>query len=178
MAQIEHDERYTRSAEFVGILERLWGASENVSVDGCYRRLEEDYGTPKPSYGRPILVNATGSPAGFAYAASHSDLAFVTNPTGADIDAAIPALPNHVGALKAQARAVGCKIRTIINPMIVCRPIEEAQDYHAAILAHADADAVRNFVAHHAAGDSRAWTNHRADHRVHGGNVQFIGSCG
>ncbi|QGY01925.1 LLM class flavin-dependent oxidoreductase [Methylobacterium mesophilicum SR1.6/6] len=177
MTQIEHDERYMRSAEFAGMLERLWGASENVTVDGRYWRLEEAYVTPKPAYGRPILVNATGSPAGFAYAAAHSDLAFVTSPAGADIDAAIPALPDHIGALKAQARAVGREIRTIINPMIVCRPTEkEARDYHAAILAHADADAVRNFVAHHAAGDSRAWTNHRADHRVLGGNVQIIGS--
>lgn len=147
------------------------------AYEGRYWRLEDAYVSPKPRFGRPILVNATGSPAGFAYAAAHSDLVFITSPAGAEIDAAVAALPAHVAKLKSEARAFGREVRAIINPMIVCRPTErEARDYHAAILAHADTEALQGFVAHHAAGDSRAWTGHKAEHRVLGGNVQIIGS--
>ncbi|MEH2549817.1 FMNH2-dependent dimethyl sulfone monooxygenase [Bradyrhizobium sp. AZCC 2262] len=177
MTQIEHDERYARSTEFTNILKRLWEASENVSLEGEYWRLEDAYVSPKPRYGRPILVNATGSPAGFTYAARHSDLVFITSPAGAEIEATIAALPAHVAKLKGRAAEFGRDVRAIINPMIVCRPTEkEARDYHAAILSHADHEAVRNFITHHAVGDSQAWTNHKAEHRILGGNIQIIGS--
>lgn len=177
IAQIEHDERYVRADEFVGIVERLWASHENVSIDGRYWKLEEAFVSPRPKYGRPILVNATGSAAGFDYAARHSDLVFITSPAGAEIEAALAALPDHVAALKAKAKAAGREVRAIINPMIVCRPTEqEARDYHAAILAHADTQAVEGFIAHHAVGDSQAWRNHKNEHRVLGGNIQIIGS--
>lgn len=175
--QIEHDARYARAAEFIGIVERLWASSENVTVDGEFWKLNEAFVSPRPKYGRPILVNATGSPAGFDYAAQHSDLVFITSPAGAEIEAALAALPDHVANLKARAKAAGREVRAIINPMIVCRPTEqEAKAYHAAILAHADTGAVEGFLAHHAAGDSQAWKNHKGEHRVLGGNIQIIGS--
>lgn len=175
--QIEHDERYARADEFIGIVERLWSSTENVTIDGRYWKLEEAFVSPRPRYGRPILVNATGSPAGFAYAARHSDLVFITSPAGAEIEAALAALPAHVGALKASAREAGRDVKAIINPMIVCRPTErEAKDYHAAILAHADTGALQGFLDHQSAGDSRAWLNHKSEQRVLGGNIQIIGS--
>ncbi|WP_454916449.1 LLM class flavin-dependent oxidoreductase [Xanthobacter sediminis] len=175
--QIEHDERYARADEFIGLVERLWSSTENVTVDGRYWKLEDAYVSPRPKYGRPILVNATGSPAGFAYAAQHSDLVFITSPAGAEIEAALAALPAHVGALKAKAREAGREVKAIINPMIVCRPTEqEAKDHHAAILAHADPGALQGFLDHQAAGDSQAWLNHKGEHRVLGGNIQIIGS--
>ncbi|MGR7997213.1 MULTISPECIES: LLM class flavin-dependent oxidoreductase [unclassified Xanthobacter] len=174
---IEHDARYARADEFIGMVERLWASSENVTIDGQYWKLEEAFVSPRPKYGRPILVNATGSAAGFAYAAQHSDLVFITSPAGAEIEAALAALPAHVGALKAKAREVGREVRAIINPMIVCRPTEqEAREYHAAILAHADTEALQGFLDHHAAGDSQAWRNHKGEHRILGGNIQIIGS--
>jgi dimethylsulfone monooxygenase len=176
-AQIEHDERYLRADEFTDILKRLWAATDNVSYAGRYWRLEDAYVTPRPRYGRPVLVNATGSPAGFAFAAKNSDLVFVTSPAGAEIEAALTVFPDHVSGLKAQATALGRQVRAIVNPMIVCRPTEkEARDYHAAILAHADREAVENFVTHNRIGDSLAWKNHRPEQRVLGGNIQIIGS--
>ena len=65
------------AGEFTELMKALWASDENVSRDGKYWRLIEAFVTPKPRYGRPLLVNATGSPAGIAYAAQHSDLVFI-----------------------------------------------------------------------------------------------------
>src|ERR1700724_2925133 len=88
-------------------------------------------------------LNATGSPAGINYAAAHSDLVFITSPAGHEIDAALAALPAHNAVIKAAGAARARELRTIINPMIVCRETDrEAQRYHAAILDEADQGAV------------------------------------
>lgn len=175
--QIEHDRRYAVSDEFVRILKTLWATDANVTFDGEHWRLADAYVSPRSLYARPVLVNATGSPAGFDFAAKHSDLVFITSPAGAEIDAAIAALPSHVAKLKTRARAFGREVRALINPMIVCRPTEkEAHERHTAIVAAADTEAVQNFVAHHAVGDSQAWRAHKDEHRILGGNIQIIGS--
>jgi FMNH2-dependent dimethyl sulfone monooxygenase len=139
--------------------------------------LENAFVTPKPRYGRPVLVNATGSPAGVAYAAAHSDLVFITSPAGHKIDAALGVLPAHNAAIKAAGAKRGRKLRTIINPMIVCRETDrEAQQYHQAILEAADHGAIEGFVTHQRAGDAVAWKAHGDQHRALGGNIQIIGS--
>jgi dimethylsulfone monooxygenase len=133
--------------------------------------------TPKPRYGRPILVNATGSPAGFGYAATHSDLVFITSPAGHEIDAALVALPAHTAAIKATGAEHGRQLRTIINPMIVCRQTDrDAQLYHDSILNAADLGAIEGFVSHQRSGDAVAWKAHGDKHRALGGNIQIIGS--
>jgi FMNH2-dependent dimethyl sulfone monooxygenase len=98
---IEHDRRYEMAGEFVDILCRLWGEVEDLTLRGKFWSLEQAFVTPKPRYGRPLLVNATGSPAGIDYAARHSDFVFITSPAGHEIDAAIEALPAHNTAIKA-----------------------------------------------------------------------------
>jgi FMNH2-dependent dimethyl sulfone monooxygenase len=109
--------------------------------------LENAFVTPKPRYGRPVLVNATGSPAGITYAATYSDLVFITSPAGHEIDAALQALPAHNTAIKAAGVERGRQLRTIINPMIVCRETDrEAQRYHKAILGAADRGAIEGFA--------------------------------
>ncbi|MFT4268431.1 MAG: LLM class flavin-dependent oxidoreductase [Xenophilus sp.] len=176
-AQLPHDERYRQSAEFVGILERLWSATGNLSVQDAHWQLENAYVTPRPRFGRPLLVNATGSSAGFDFAARHSDLVFVTSPAGAQFDAALAALPAHVAQLKHKALAQGRQVRALINPMIICRPgEEEARRHYRDILRHADDAAVDGFVASMTGGDSQAWRGHRREERVLGGNIQIIGS--
>jgi alkanesulfonate monooxygenase SsuD/methylene tetrahydromethanopterin reductase-like flavin-dependent oxidoreductase (luciferase family) len=72
-----------------------------------------------------VLVNATGSPAGIAYAAAHSDMVFITNPAGHEIDSALAALPAHNAVIKAER---GRQLRTIINPMIVCRETHRVEE--------------------------------------------------
>jgi FMNH2-dependent dimethyl sulfone monooxygenase len=91
-AQIDHDQRYAMADEFTELMQALWASQENVSREGRYWRLIDAFVTPKPRFGRPLLVNATGSPAGIAYAAKHSDLVFITSPGGGRVDAAIAAL--------------------------------------------------------------------------------------
>jgi dimethylsulfone monooxygenase len=174
---IEHDRRYEMAGEFTDIVSRLWGATENLTLQGKFWSLEDAFVTPKPRYGRPVLVNATGSSTGIAYAATHSDLVFITSPAGHEIDAALRALPAHNAAIKAAGLERGRQLRTIINPMIVCRETDrEAQRYHQAILDAADRGAVEGFVSHQRAGDAVAWQAHGDQHRALGGNIQIIGS--
>lgn len=174
---IPHDQRYTMAAEFVSIMEHLWSDTENWSHQGQFWSLADAYVTPKPRFGRPILVNASGSPAGFDFAGRFSDLAFITSPAGADLGPALAALPAHTAAIRAAARAHGRTLRTVINPMIVCRPTEaEARRYHAEITGAADEGAIDGFVAKEDAADSQAWRGHRREHRALGGNVHLVGS--
>ena len=98
---IDHDRRYEMAGEFAEIVCRLWGAADDLTLQGKFWSVEQAFVTPKPRFGRPVLVNATGSPAGIAYAAAHSDLVFITSPAGHEIDAALTVLPAHNAALKA-----------------------------------------------------------------------------
>lgn len=176
-AHIEHDRRYEMAGEFVDILCRLWGESENLTLQGKFWSLEQAFVTPKPRFGRPVLVNATGSPTGIDYAARHSDLVFITSPAGHEIDAAIEVLPAHNAAIKAAGAKRGRTLRTIINPMIVCRETDrEARRYHQAIIEAADRGAIEGFVSHQRSGDAVAWKAHGDTHRALGGNIQIIGS--
>jgi FMNH2-dependent dimethyl sulfone monooxygenase len=174
---IEHDRRYEMAGEFTDMLCRLWGAADDLTLQGKFWSVERAFVTPKPLYGRPILVNATGSPAGIEYAATYSDLVFITSPAGHEIDAALVALPAHNALIKAAGAAKGRALRTIINPMIVCRETEqEAQRYHQAILDAADRGAIAGFVGHQRSGDAVAWQQHGDTHRALGGNIQIVGS--
>jgi alkanesulfonate monooxygenase SsuD/methylene tetrahydromethanopterin reductase-like flavin-dependent oxidoreductase (luciferase family) len=174
---IEHDRRYEMAGEFTDMLCRLWGAADDLSLQGKFWSVEKAFVTPKPRFGRPVLVNATGSPAGIEYAATHSDMVFITSPAGHEIDAAFDALPVHNAVIKAAGAKRGRKLRTIINPMIVCRETDrEAQRYHQAILDAADRGAIGGFVSHQRSGDAVAWKAHGDQHRALGGNIQIIGS--
>ena len=177
MAAIEHDTRYALAGEFTEIMLRLWSSPDNFTHSGDFWRLKDAFVTPKPMHGRPILVNATGSHAGIAYAARYSDLVFITSSGGADIEAALDVLPAHNVAIKSAAAAHGRSVRTIINPMIICRETErEARDLYDAILARADDGALDGFMHSHAVGDSRSWRGHQRAQRAVGGNIQLIGS--
>lgn len=174
---IAHDRRYEMAGEFTDMLCRLWGAADDLTLQGKFWSVEKAFITPKPRFGRPVLVNATGSQAGIAYAAAHSDLVFITSPAGHEIDAALAALPAHNAIIKAAGARRGRELRTIINPMIVCRETDrEAQRYHQAILDAADRGAIEGFVAHQRGGDAVAWKAHGDTHRALGGNIQIIGS--
>jgi FMNH2-dependent dimethyl sulfone monooxygenase len=179
-SQIEHDRRYELTDEFVQVVQRLWSETENYSYEGERWRLENAFVTPKPLYGRPILVNATGSEAGISFAARHSDLVFITSPTGSEIESALESLPAHITNIKCQARAQGREIRTLINPMVVCRETEaEARAYYQAIVDDADPASAPQGSGRFAS-DAHAWRGRAGrdgpDQRALGGNIQIIGS--
>jgi len=175
--QIAHDMRYVMASEFTEMMKALWASNENLSVEGQYWRLIDAFVTPKPRFGRPLLVNATGSPAGIAYAAKHSDLVFITSPGGGQVDAALAALPKHNDEIKSKAAELEREVKTIINPMIICRSTEqEARAYYDSIVAAADVEAIEGFIGRRLSGDAKGWKTDLGAYRAVGGNMQIVGS--
>lgn len=175
--QIEHDERYRMAEEFTDLLKGYWFSDQPLSHRGEFWSTEAGWVTAKPCYGRPILVNATGSQAGMNYAAKHSDLVFITSPAGAEIEAALSVLPQHAARVKAAARERQRDVKTLINPMVICRPTEqEARQYYQDIVNGQDKQAVDNFFAAAQKRDSQAFTGHQRDQKIVGGNIQLVGS--
>ena len=175
--QIAHDTRYVMASEFTEMMKALWASNENLSVEGRYWRLIDAFVTPKPRFGRPLLVNATGSPAGIAYAAKHSDLVFITSPGGGQVDAALAALPKHNDEIKSKAAELEREVKTIINPMIICRSTEqEARAYYDSIVAAADVEAIEGFIGRRLSGDAKGWKTDLGAYRAVGGNMQIVGS--
>ncbi|HMK78288.1 MAG TPA: LLM class flavin-dependent oxidoreductase [Xanthobacteraceae bacterium] len=177
-SRIEHDRRYELAAEFIEVLQRLWGESENFSFSGLSSwKLKDAFVTPKPLYGRPILVNATGSDAGIAFASRYSDVVFITSPAGSDIESALQALPAHTARIKQAARDLGREVRLLINPMVISRDTEsETQAYYDAIIAHADPVAsMQRFDS-----DAHAWKGRVGrdsdTRRAIGGNIEVKGT--
>jgi len=176
--RIEHDQRYVMAEEFVTALEELWHADENFSHEGQFSwRLHEAFVTPKPRYGRPILVSATGSDAGIRFAGRHSDIVFITSPSGVNIHQALESIPPLAQRLRQSAAENGRRIRTLLNPIVMCRPTEkEAWAYHDAIIAHADpCHRYDSFDS-----DAHAWRGRDAadalKRRAIGVNLHLVGS--
>jgi FMNH2-dependent dimethyl sulfone monooxygenase len=177
MDRIDHDARYDRAEEFSSIMEELWDGSDNVTFAGRFYKVQGAYISPRPRYGRPIMVSASASPAGFAYAARHSDIVFTSSPAGAAFESAIQALPAHTAAIQTAYAAAGRGGRIIIFPLVICKPTRsEAFDYRDAIVAQADVASVRAYTARHTGGDAHGWPKHVPADRVLGGHIQIIGS--
>ena len=177
IARPDHGRRYEMADVFTTRLKQLWAATENLSIDGLYWAMQAAYVTPKPRFGRPILVNATGSVEGIAFAAKHSDIVFITSPSGNQMADALESLPAHTAAIRAAAHEAGRRVRTIINPMVVCRPTEEeAIQYRDAIIDAADIGAVDGFAAATRGGDAVAWRNAKRRFPALGGNLHVVGS--
>lgn len=176
--RIEHDERYVLADEFVQVVKRLWNETEAFSFAGRSSwRLHEAFVTPKPLYGRPILVSATGSDAGIRFAARHSDLVFITSPAGVNIDQALDSVPPLVDRLRMSAAECGRRVRTVLNPIVICRATEkEAWAYHDAIVAHVDA--THRYDSFDS--DAHAWRGRDATdavkRRAIGVNLHVVGS--
>jgi FMNH2-dependent dimethyl sulfone monooxygenase len=82
---IEHDKRYEIADEFMDAMKQLWSSTENINFNGKHYQMRKGFVSPKPKYGRPVLVNASSSGVGVEFAAKHSDLLFITRPAGSDI---------------------------------------------------------------------------------------------
>jgi FMNH2-dependent dimethyl sulfone monooxygenase len=177
--RIEHDRRYELAAEFLDAVQQLWAQPENFSFapELSSWKLDKAFVTPKPKYGRPLLVNATGSDTGIDFAARYSDVVFITSPAGSEIEAALAALPAHTARVKATAAKHGRKIRTLINPMVICRESEaEARAYHDAIVAHGDEGSFHRFDSDAHAWRGNAEQRNQAAARAVGGNIAMVGS--
>jgi FMNH2-dependent dimethyl sulfone monooxygenase len=175
--RIEHDTRYELASELFDVVQRLWTDTENFSFEGKSPwKVLNGYITPKPLFGRPVLVNATGSEAGIAFAARYSDIVFITSPGGAHIESALETLPAHIANIKTAAARVGRKVRTVINPVIVSRDTErETLDYAQAIANNSIKGAFGGYDS-----DAHAWRGRGdASHKQGlglGGNIEIIGT--
>jgi dimethylsulfone monooxygenase len=157
-------------------MKELWLGEGPLTYHGTWD-LNDAYMSPRPAYGRPLLLSASGSAAGFEYGAEHSDIVFVSSPVGERYDAAIEALPAHVNEVKDRARARGRSVKVLINATVITGPSEaEAMAYYDAILNHADLESLRSFAAIHRASDSQAWLEHDARARAVGGHLHVVGS--
>ncbi len=179
--RIEHDRRYEMAAEFLEVVQRLWADTENYSFKGQESpwSLNGAYVSPKPTYARPLLVNATGSDAGIAFAARYSDVVFITSPGASDFKSAIEVLPAHAARVKGEARAIGRQVRTLLNPMVISRETEkETWAYHDNIVAHIDNDPQAHFQRYDS--DAHAWRGRvgkdAPKRRAIGGNIEVIGT--
>ncbi len=178
--QVEHDERYQLAGELFDVLNTLWSSDRNFSYEGRHGwKIKDGYITPKPQFGRPLLVTATGSEAGIDFAASQSDLVFITNSSGSGIRETLEDIPAHVQNIKARARQLGREVRTIINPIIVSRDTEEqTREYLEGIIGNKVPGSFGNHKAY--ASDAHAWRG-RADGSRNtglglGGNIEIIGT--
>ena len=132
------------------------GCYDDLSLQGKFWSVEKAFVTPKPVWW-PGAGECNGFTSRIEYAATHSDMVFITSPAGHEIDAAFDALPVRNAVIKAAGAKRGRKLRTIINPMIVCRETDrEAQRYHQAIRDAADRGAIGGFVTHQRSGDAVA----------------------
>ncbi|PMD45600.1 monooxygenase [Hyaloscypha variabilis F] len=185
--RIEHDKRYAMAGELFDVVNSLWGETENLSYEGKVSplRLDNAWITPKPLFGRPVLVNATGSPAGIEFAAQYSDIIFITSPGGAHIESALETLPEHIKVIKEAARKKGRTIKTVINPVIVSRDTEEEAEAYAQSIVDGKPkqDSKATFGNTNAKAwdsDAHAWKGRKdARHKQGlglGGNIEIIGS--
>lgn len=85
LEHVEHDLRYEMADEFVQVMKMLWTTDENIDFHGRFYNMEKGFVSPKPIYGRPIIVNATSSGAGQRFAEKHSDIMFITRPASKDV---------------------------------------------------------------------------------------------
>lgn len=176
MTRIEHDERYRRADEFVAIMEDLWAGEEDLTYSGRWYDLDGAYVSPRPRYGRPIMVSASASKAGFEFAAEHSDIVFTSSRSGAPYDRAMESVPTITAEIRETFAARGRTPKTIIFPMVVCAPTHDAAiAYRDRIAARPDLAAIVAYDARHRGGDAHGWPEHVPADRVLGGHVQIIG---
>lgn len=174
---IPHDQRYEMADEFMDFVERLWRSDGNLTVDGRYYRMTDAFVSPKPVNGMPIIVNAASSEAGLEFAGKYSDLLFITSPAGADFEASLPVLPQHNDRIRSFGRRHGRDVRTLINPMIICRETEkEVRQVVKAIVDGEDTEAVDSVMGMFTKGDTKSWRGHNRAQRVIGGNIQIFGT--
>ncbi|KAL4969438.1 luciferase-like domain-containing protein [Aspergillus stella-maris] len=180
--RIEHDHRYEMAGELLDVVNSLWGETENISYEGRVSpwKLENAWVTPKPVFGRPVLVNATGSPAGIDFAVRYSDLVFITSPGGADITSALESLPEHVKGIKEKAKALGREIKVLINPVVVSKDTsEETWAYLQNIVDGMDEGSGHMKVVKSYDSDAHAWRGHKTPGKQGyklGGNIEVIGT--
>jgi len=69
---LEHDERYQRTDEYLGILRQTWESAEPFSHEGEHYRFEDHYAETKPAHRIPLYFGGS-SPAAYRVGGRHAD---------------------------------------------------------------------------------------------------------
>jgi FMN-dependent oxidoreductase (nitrilotriacetate monooxygenase family) len=167
---MEHNSRYERMEEFVGICHALWDATEADAMiwdrasgvvgdpakvhdfhhDGRFFKVEGPLNTPPSPQGRPLIIQAGGSPRGIRASAAIADHVF-----GADMPLAMQvkqraALDEALVAAGRDPASVGILWQT---PMAVRETRAEANAYRDLLLTTLPAEAVGVYLSYHAGYD-------------------------
>ncbi len=167
---MEHGSRYDRMEEFVDVCRKLWDSAEpdamlwdhatgrvgdpakvhGVSHAGRFFKVEGPLNTPPSPQGRPVLIQAGGSPRGVRASAYVADHVF-----GADMPLASQvkqraALDEALLALGRDPSAVGILWQT---PIVVAETGREAQAQRDRLLTAVPAEAVGAYLSYNAAYD-------------------------
>ncbi len=121
----EHDVRYEYATEWLEFARRIWTEEEEFDFKGRWFTASNVWSQPKPVQKVMPIMNAGGSSAGRAFAATQADMNFVIL-SEHDIEGG----KAQIQSLKAMAREAGREIQSWIHVYVVCRDTEkEARDY-------------------------------------------------
>jgi long-chain alkane monooxygenase len=133
---IEHDRRYEMADEFVDVVTKLWSSwdadaivmdrERGVFVDPAKVRTIDHKGaffasrgplnTARPAHGRPVLVQAGGSPQGRAFAAKHMDVVIAALGTVGEMKAFREDMRNRLATQGRDPDA--CKVMFLFSPIL------------------------------------------------------------
>ena len=167
---MEHNTRYERMEEFVDVCRKLWDATEadamiwdpetgrvgdpakvhGMSHAGRFFKVEGPLNTPPTPQGRPVLIQAGGSPRGIRASAYVADHVF-----GADMALAQQVKQRHaldkaLTDLGRDPAAVGILWQT---PIVVAATEQEAKARHDRLLTAIPAEAVGAYLSYNAGYD-------------------------
>ncbi|MUG70668.1 LLM class flavin-dependent oxidoreductase [Paenibacillus validus] len=136
---IAHEERYSRSEEYIEILKGLW-QQEAFTFDGRYYKIKEGRLRPAPyQQPYPAIFQGGNSPAARSMAGRLSDWYFIN---GAPLDE----IKEQIREVREIASSYGRTVRFAVNAFVIARATEqEAQEEYRLILEQADHAAVRGF---------------------------------
>ena len=140
---LDHDERYARTDEYLGILRQTWESPEAFGHDGPYYRFEDHYAEVKPAHRIPLYFGGS-SAAAYRVGGQHAD-------TFALWGEPLAETAEQIASVNRYADAAG---RPHPRIWVSFRPIIAATDELAWEKAHRTLDRVR------AARPARAATSH------------------
>ncbi len=162
---MEHNSRYDRMEEFVDVCRKLWDATESDAMlwdtatgrvgdpakvqdmvhAGRFFKVQGPLNTPPSPQGRPVLIQAGGSPRGIRASAYVADHVF-----GADMALAQQVRQRH--ALDEALRALGRDPATVgilwQTPIVVAATEAEAQARRDSLLTAIPAEAVGAYLSY------------------------------
>lgn len=117
---LDHDERYDRTGEFMGLLRRTLGSAEPFDHVGRHYRLEGAFSNVRPAPDQPIPLYFGGSsPAALAVTAEHADVYMLWGEPRAEVAA-------RVAALRAAAADHGRTLRFSLSLRPIVAATEDA----------------------------------------------------